>query len=349
MIKGDVNCPSSDKAIKTYLKSDDFQNINSSTYDFYQSLSSVLPAKQFPSYSLNFGQAYQIFDYVNVNWIHDEDKPSSWNSTLLFQLRTLADAYQWGIANAATHNATIGGQSMLGAVYKYLNTTKVEGSPYINYFTGSYNTMNQMFSLMQMDKVSENFTGLPDYGATLVWDLLQETSSNDYYVQFSFMNGTTPDNGTPLVAYPEFGSSDTLMSWSDFETAIKNVSILQLSNWCSTCNVSIEDAPQCAKYSNAYEFGTQLSDKGVDLKEVANGDYSSLDIKKSSLTNAGAGGIGAGVTIFVFGVLGALGWLFCKSRKNSKKQGNDTVLPTAVSAKDEVSHKHDQVSSTSSE
>ncbi|KAH3673446.1 hypothetical protein WICPIJ_009777, partial [Wickerhamomyces pijperi] len=69
-----------------------------------------------------------INDFMFVNNIHDEEWASKWNSSLLFQVATLADAAQWGISYDSTNklnNFTIGGQSLLGASVEYLNTTKV--------------------------------------------------------------------------------------------------------------------------------------------------------------------------------------------------------------------------------
>ncbi|GME92285.1 unnamed protein product [[Candida] boidinii] len=53
-------------------------------------------------------------------------------------------------------------------------------------------------------------------------------------------------------------------------------------------------------------------------------------LNKSSLTLADAGGIGAGVTIGVFLILGFLGLLFVKYYKNKKTSTPDHILPVTV-------------------
>lgn len=65
---------------------------------------------------------------------------------------------------------TIGGRSLLGAAYSYLNTTLHSGSPYINYFTGSFNTMYQIGGLLALYTIDSKFETMPDYGATYVFD-----------------------------------------------------------------------------------------------------------------------------------------------------------------------------------
>ncbi|GMF01723.1 unnamed protein product [[Candida] boidinii] len=129
-----------------------------------------------------------IYDFMNVNYIHNETLAKEWNDELIYQVKILADQAQWGISYSSENKLadfTIGGQSLLGGVYNYLNETKVNGSPYINYFTGSYNTMYQIAGLLGLNEVSADFTGMPDYGATYVWDLLKN-SDGDYFL---FLNG----------------------------------------------------------------------------------------------------------------------------------------------------------------
>ncbi|VEU23266.1 DEKNAAC104396 [Brettanomyces naardenensis] len=312
-IKGDVNCPSSDAAIQDWEDGDYFKSMNESTLDFYQSLSEILPAKKFPLSTLNFGNAMNIFDFMNVNFIHNEELAKEYNETLLHKVALLADQAQWGISydkSEPLSNFTIGGRAVLGAVYSYLNTTKVVGSPYINYFTGSFNNMYQIDSLLQLNELSDNFTGMPDYGATYVWDLLQD-SAGDYYVMFSFKNGTKDDD--VLVTYPTFGTGKTVLTWSEFEDSITKVGISELGDWCNACESQM---PQCNQYSSAYKYGLELEDQGIDLASLANGKS---HVQTSSLSNAAAGGIGAGVTIGVFLIGGLLVYLL--HRRVKKVQG----------------------------
>lgn len=328
-IEGDSNCPTSDDAAAKWNQTDEYKELYNSTYDFYQSLSSILPEKKFPKKKLSFKNAMSIFDYLNVNYIHNSDLAKKYNETLLRKVALLADKAQWGISYNSTEDAsslTIGGQSILGAVYNYLNTTKVEGSPYINYFIGSYDIMYQLAGLLQLNKVSDNFTGMPDYGSTYVWDLLKD-SNGGYHVMFSFKNGT--DDDAVLKSYPMFGNESNVMDWDDFESAITLVSITDLSTWCNSCN---SQSPQCKQYSTAYQYGTELEDNGVDLSSLASGK---THIQKGSLTNAGAGGIGAGVTIGVFLILGALGYLFYRMR--SQKSASNAEGRTLADGHERIS------------
>ncbi|AOA64675.1 hypothetical protein PP7435_CHR4-2093 [Komagataella phaffii CBS 7435] len=337
IIKGDVNCANSDSAIAAAYKTEEFQNLNDTTFDFYQSLRDVLPEEDIATSFLNFGNAMDIFDYMNVNWIHNSTLHDQWNITLLDEVRLLSNQFQWLISyneTDVTGDISIGGQSILGGVWTYLNTTKEAQSPLINYFTGSFNTMFQLNGLLQLDKLSANFTGMPDYGATYIFDLMQDTSDN-YFVQFSFKNGT--DSWDQFTVYPIFGSEDTMMSWDDFSENIKQYSILTLSDWCDRCNAGVEQSSKypsvCVPYSSTYKAAKELQSNGVDLESILSGDYSSLDIQDShhsKLSNAAAGGIGAGVTIGTMLVLGALFLVF--KRVTRSKKNNVPIATSSESA-----------------
>ncbi|CDK28847.1 unnamed protein product [Kuraishia capsulata CBS 1993] len=321
-INGDDSCPNSDNAIAGFNKTEFFKEMNASTYDFYKSLGSIIPNSSYAHSKLNFKNAMNVYDFMHVNYIHDEDLAKNWNETIMHKVSYLADAAQWGIsynASNATDPLTLGGQSLLGGVANYLNATKTAGSPYINYFVGSFNTMYQIGGLLQLNEVSDNFTGMPDYGSVYVFDLLHSNSTSDYYVQFSFRNGT--NDGSKLEVYPLFGSDEDLMSWSNFTSNIDKVSIRNVEDWCAACGSTSE---RCTVYSTLYESAESLENKNVSLSELASGDYSSLDINTPSLSNAAAGGIGAGVTIGVFLLVGGFAYLLYRSKK-----GSSSVLPTS--------------------
>lgn len=311
-IKGDVNCPASDLAIDAYFASDEYQRLNSSTLSFFQSLRDILPTEDWADYELNFDNAMNIFDYMNVNYIHNSTLHNRWNQTVLDQVRLLSDQYNFGTCfdeSDKLNNMTIGAQTLSGAILNRLNTTLVGETPMINYFTGSFNTFFQFFGISELYTVSDNFTGMPDYGSTMVFELMKR--DDDYFVQFSFKNGST--SPIELTTYPLFGTNQTMLPWNDFVEQMQLISISSLDNWCEVCSATID---VCTVYSDIYENALELESNGVNLDEVADGDYSTLDVHSPKLSNAAAGGVGAGVTIGVFLILGALAYLY--HRRSSK-------------------------------
>lgn len=335
--KGDTNCPKLTAAQKAVFASEAFQEKNASTFDYYQSLYGLLPEKKFPKWKLNFGNAESVYDFINVNWIHSDEWHAKFNQLLVDEVTRLDDEYQWMVAYSTNStiqkDLAIGGYSLLSHVYSLLNTTKVEGLPYVNYLTGSFNTMYQIYGALELNEVLDNFTGMPGYGAANVFELYKD-DSGDVFVKFLFRNGS--DVGTPLVEYPIFGSNTTMLPWSDFEAGINRRAILSLDDWCDACSATVN---MCAGYSDLYEAAEKATSNGVDVEAVASGHYGSIP-GWHSLSNAAAGGIGAGVTLGVVLLLAAAVYLF--KRTSRKTKGDVEALP-----EDAVAELHKENGSTS--
>ncbi|ODQ78692.1 hypothetical protein BABINDRAFT_8938 [Babjeviella inositovora NRRL Y-12698] len=312
---GASGCPVFTNATNLVLTSDAFKQVNASTWDFYQSLYDLLPnledgsddVKEFSKWQLNFGNAEAVQDFINVNSIHNETLAKNWNLSLIQQVSVLNDRYQWMIAHAddaaLLQQLAIGARALLGHVSVLLNSSAT-AKPHLNYLTGSFNVMYQLYGLMKMDSQSVNFTGMPAYGAQNVWELLVDNNTNSTYVQFLFRNGTGDE--VPLTAWPMFGSSSNFMLWDDFMLNVANVNgISSLDNWCDVCS---SNENFCVPYSDTYEDAVDLVHNGVNLTAVEKGDYRTLGILKG-LSNVSAGGIGAGVTLGVVALLAVLAWV----------------------------------------
>lgn len=289
-IKGDENCPAFDEASTEYYKTEEFKDLNSSTLDFYQGLSDAV-GKGIPKWKLNYGQAYAVFDYINVNRIHDAEFAAKISDDDFNKVKLLQDQYTTRLNyNASNDATTIGGQTLLAAMYSHLNTSLVTKSPLLTLFTGSYDTFTQFFGLAGLiDSDPSTFSGLVNYGASIVLELFYPDSSNDdVQVRFLLRNGTeSTDN---LTAYSIFDQPVEGFSFSKFTEIVQSHGLADLSAWCSACNSWSNDL--CVPLSPQV---TLLQNENVSLDQLRD----ALNKETSSLTLAGAGGIGAGVTVFV--------------------------------------------------
>jgi len=316
--KGDKNCPASDKAIEQVEKSDEFKTLSNASKDFYNSISDMsFIREKFSKDEINFKHSMNIFDEVWVNSIHNETVSKQFNHSLISTIQFWADKYQWLISdNTVNTNLTIGAKTLMGRVLDKLMTTKNQGEPYLNYLTGSYNTMYQLSSILNLYNADSKFKTMPNYGSTYVFELLNNTN-NDTFVRFNFKNGTQE-----LNSYPLFNSTEHLLSWDDFVSQVEKIAIPKVSSWCDACgydDISSDNVlDMCIASSDLYEDAQNLENEGVDLSSL----------KPEKLTLAGAGGIGAGVTIGVFAIIGGLVFLW---RKLLKKKENKTILPTSNS------------------
>jgi hypothetical protein len=317
-IQGDTSCPAYTNASNAYFDTEEFLSLNSSTFDFYQSLYPLVEGA-FTKEELNYGNAYEIFDHFVVNSVHNQtfaDLLSNQTETDNFnQVRYLQDVYSKATNyNASNSNTTIGGATMLAFIQSQLNLTQTTGAPYISYAAGSYDTFYQLFGRLGLYNVNatvdNTFTGILNYAAAAVFDLIE--MNNDYYIQFSFRNGT--DDSAEALIYPIFGSTSNMIPYSEFVSQAANSSIANLQSWCKACD-SWSQA-MCAVYSPEYLAAIDGTSSNNELP------------KQSKLSLADAGGIGAGVTIGVFLIAGLAIWGLM-SLRNKKAPSIHSVSSTA--------------------
>jgi hypothetical protein len=316
-IKGDENCPALTKSLQQTQKGDLFEQYTSESSEFLQSLYEYEFIKEkFKQSELTFSNSMNIYDQVYVNSIHNATVAKEIDEDIITEIKIWSDLYQWTLSDKHVNsNLTIGAQTLMGSILNRLNTTKTSRQPLLNYYTGSFNTMFQLASVLDLEIQDDRFKTMPEYGCTYVFELLSD-SDDDIFVRFSFKNGTA-EMGDEITAYPLFNTSDVLMSWDDFAQNVKSLAISEVSSWCDACGYEVVDADQvldmCVPYGNLYETAKQLDAEGVNLSSVK-----ASSSKSSSLTLADAGGIGAGVTIGVFLILGALYFLYMKTTRKQK-------------------------------
>jgi hypothetical protein len=185
---------------------------------------------------------------IHVSQIHNSSIPSGDLLTpeTVFQLQTLADAHEFGLAyNASEPIRSIAGSTLAAQILQQLNTTiaKKSAVPFGMQF-GTYAAFLSYFGLAQLPKASVNFTGIVDYASGMTFELVTNAtvtntsypSTDEISVRFLFSNGTAA--GNPLTAYPLFGQSETVIPWSTFVDEMNKISIGTQASWCKACGLS---------------------------------------------------------------------------------------------------------------
>lgn len=235
-----------------------------------------------------------VYDYIHVATIHNSSIPSDdllTNSTL-DELLWLANEHEWGLAyNETDQIRAVAGAVLAGQIVTQLNATLTgKSSQPLAVQFGAYASFLSFFGLAQLQKVSDDFTGIVDYAASMSFELVTNSddvsgssypASSDVSVRFLFSNGTAAQNEP--VAYPLFGQSETLLPWATFVSEMNKFAIADTASWCTACGNS---TGVCAEYAS----GSSSS---------GSGDASS----SSASTGSGSGN---GISLPVAGVIGAL-------------------------------------------
>lgn len=300
-LQGSSDCQAATVSSNNYYNSDSYNALLKSTKDFYQSLSPMLNST-FTTSQMSFKNAYSIFDYLNVAQIHNstDEYPALKDLTdeTYAQLLQLANNQQYNLAfNQSEPVRAIDGAVLAGEILSSLNDTiATNGKSKLGVSFGSYGTFFSFFGLVQLPAASVDFTGVPDYASSMVFELVTNATGtgipaeSELSVRFTFHNGTMTSNAEPTV-YPLFGQSNDLLSWSDFKTSIEKVAVTSDAQWCDQC-------------------GNTDGKCGTSTASTSSSDSSSSSTSSSGgMSRAVAGVIGAMVTLAVILGLQALFFL----------------------------------------
>lgn len=253
-----------------------------------------------------------VFDYINVAEIHNATIPASDvldNSTLL-QIKTLANAHEFGLAYNATDDArAISGMQFAAEVVDYLNGTITGGGKAkLGIQFGAYASFLSFFGLANLTAASVDFYGVNDYASTMVFELFANSTNKtaipaaeDLQVRFLWHNGTSATSEDP-IAYPLFGGSNVAIPWSTFQDKMNEFSVGTTEEWCTKCG---NTTGTCAAYSGSGS---------------SSGSSSSKSSSGGGISKAVAGVIGAFVTLAVILGLEALILLVGGFRLVNKKK-----------------------------
>jgi Histidine phosphatase superfamily (branch 2) len=327
-LMGATNCPVYSASKREYFDSVAYEGLLESNKDFYLRLQPALLDGIFANNSVNYLNAYLIFDYLNYGSIHN----SSFHDDLSFddftKAKILADNWIWATSgNTSASGLTDGDQ--IRAIAGRTLANRIVQALYSNINTsGAYDKITLLFGGLEpivsfaalsglASEQNPQFYGIPEYGSSMVFELFSLNENDtaiypspaDLNVRFSFQNGT--GETSELVAYPLFGNgpSGTSMPLSNFVTAMQEFMILSPAGWCRTCASYSIFCPAFQGDGDNAGNGSGRSEPQKGLKPVV------------------AGVVGAAVTVAVIGLILAALALFggvrlYRQRRNKRSELN---------------------------
>ncbi|EXJ93501.1 acid phosphatase [Capronia coronata CBS 617.96] len=278
-LQGSTNCANAQISSNNYFASPEYLTMLNRTQDFYNGVSPMVN-RTFTASQTSFKNAYTIFDLLNVASIHNSSDNFPHADLLtnetFFQLRTLADQHEWGLAyNESEPIRAVTGSIIASQVVQALNGTITgKGKNKFNIQFGAYAGMMSYFGLANLTSVNPDFYGVPDYTSSLVWELVTNATVGssasefpaveDISVRFLFHNGTTSNISEP-VEYPLFGTGQSPLPWTDFVNGMNKFSIGTQKDWCHACGNSTgvcspevlgESTPSTTSSSNSSSSGS---------------------------------------------------------------------------------------------
>lgn len=297
-LEGWTDCNTWTTRLNDWYKSDDFLAKSKIANPFYASLKNVLGNR--PATLIN---AWNLYDFLNVNYIHNATILNEVTPDQLAQARYWANYHESGsFTDGNPQNiGNIAGQTMLPGLLSDIEQIANATNPLkIAYTAISYKPFLSLFSMWQSGE--DLSSSIVDYASTLVIEVHTDNTLN-----FVFRNGTQ-GNFEPIQV---LGSLQNL-PMNTFMTEMEKYQLPTLAAWCDACSTTEE--------------------RGCSTLAALNGTggagYASIDstIGRHRVSPVVAGVIGAMVTLAVVVIALLLAFMGksildkTKSRKNTIKQ-----------------------------
>jgi acid phosphatase len=323
-LQSTTDCQNAIASSDKYYSSELYNTLLESTRDFYQSLAPLINTS-FSESDMSFKNAYAIFDYLNVGSIHNTSNTPT--EAQLKQAFLLANIEQYNLAyNTSEPIRAIAGSNLAAEMLMGLNETVTsKGEVKLHVEFGSYGTFLSYFGLAQLPAADVDFTGIPDYASSMVWELVTNSTSDsfpetsDISVRFSFHNGTLTSESA-LTEFRLYGQSSAAIPWSKFVEQTKEIAVMTTEQFCEVCG---NTDGQCASSSSS-----SSSDSNTASADAASkGD--------GGVSKPVAGVIGAMVTLAV--ILGLQAAFFLLGGFRITKKGAAGAAAAAEVAENKAS------------
>ncbi|KAF8893679.1 histidine phosphatase superfamily [Gymnopilus junonius] len=315
--------PDNDVSLEGWDDCNTFVNANNAFYEsslfnqtaavhanFLNSLSPYLDGRP-----VTLKNMWNIYDYMNVNSIHNATFAKSLPAGYLEQARDLANFHEGGVFSSPELNGigNIGGQTILPSILTSLSSISNTSNPLKFVVSAiSYKPFISLFNMTSVSEMNPQLFGIVNYAAAVAFEVRQPNGGSDAVIRFKFKNGTNDNFNTY-----NFMNSTTDFPVQTILTALKPYAVNDLPTWCKVCNNQQDRG--CADLS--------VSAPSVSL------------VHHDRVSPVGAGFIGACVTLAlmtgIFALLFFLGFLSF----NRKRASMTVILNDSDSERNDMAEK----------
>ncbi|GAA6038328.1 hypothetical protein JCM8097_003946 [Rhodosporidiobolus ruineniae] len=263
--------------------------------------------------TVSLANAYNVFDYINVNQLHNATFAAALNATgegTMAHIRDIASYHEWALFTSPGLGdlGNMAGRALLPRILGSLQAfTESDNEVKVAHYHLAYKPFLSLFNMTDLGAAMPNADAMVDYASMAVFEIRNGGSgSSGYDVRFGFRNGS--ETSTDVTYYPLFGQSDLDVDLSTYVDKLSPYYISNNTQWCDLCN-STDTAAVCSEY----KLATQYEDLADKYKKISDGHF----------TSVGSGFIGACVTIVVMlaalGLFYSLGWISFGKKRQPKQ------------------------------
>ncbi|KDQ50371.1 hypothetical protein JAAARDRAFT_186303 [Jaapia argillacea MUCL 33604] len=223
-----TSCPNFDNHTAAFYASPQFQATAMEAAPFLMDLAPYLDGR-----STNFTNMFNIFDYVNVQSIHNKTFYDMLPPTFLEQAYYYANFHEYGVFSDVSPGGigNIAIQTVLPSIFTDLQSFANTSNPLKLALNGvSYKPFISLFNITQATVANPEIAGIVDYASVVALELSE--GADGPTVTMKFRNGTTDMEFTTL---PMFGNL-TSVPLTQFINALAPYAINTTAEWCYACN-----------------------------------------------------------------------------------------------------------------
>ncbi|KAG6326066.1 hypothetical protein ID866_13023 [Astraeus odoratus] len=219
-----------------------FQNLTVQAAPFLQAVEPYLNGM-----NSSFLNMWNIYDYLNVQYIHNKTFYDNFPETLLEQARHFANLHEQNVFTDSALNSI--GQIAIRTLWPELfwslgNMTLPNNKVKLALTEVDYKPFISMFNVTNATITDPDIAGIVDYASVVALELSQDVQGQ-YNIAMKFKNGTSGNEfrslklwGNDSVPFPYLISQ---LDWTTVNSTI---------NWCFSCNQTVLRGCSVFNYSN---------------------------------------------------------------------------------------------------
>lgn len=274
-LEGFTSCNTFNTHTTAFYNSSTFQEMAAQSASFLDSLPPYLNGR-----SVQLQNMWNIYDFMNVNDIHNATFANALPSTYLAQVQTLANWHEYNVFSDQTIGGigNIAGLTLLPSILNgFAGITNSTNPVKLSITAIAYKPFISLFNMTGVASANPSLAGIVDYAAAVALELRQPSGGGEPVIRFNFKNGSD----ATFVTY-NFLNRTGDVPLSAFIDAMAPVAVNTTAAWCDVC--------------------ANTQDRGCAALALAT-DQGEADAQPK-ISPAGAGVLGAGLTLAVVALMG---------------------------------------------
>ncbi|EKM49712.1 uncharacterized protein PHACADRAFT_265304 [Phanerochaete carnosa HHB-10118-sp] len=311
-LEGFTDCNTQNTRTSAFYNSTAFQQKANESAAFLSQLPPFLDGR--PVTLVNM---WNIYDFMNVQSIHNATFAKNLPPTFLAQARDLANWHEWNVFSDSTLGGigNIAGTAMLPSVLSAMQDIANSSNPLkFSYTAISYKPFLSLFNMTGVNADGQVPPAIVNYAAALALEVRQPSGGGEPFIRFQFKNGTDDDVFKTYNMQLPSMSSPGDVPLSTFLSTFEPVAINTTLEWCLTCNQ------------------TTLRGCGALLNASSAAASAPAPTHHDRISPVGAGFLGAGLTFAVYSML--LAALVLLGLLNFGKRGSRTASRHGLNSED---------------